>query len=159
MANLSVSPTFLTVQAIIAETCDIPPETITPESHIIDDLGLDSLDFLDIVFAIDKAFKIKLSLEQWSEKVNNGKATTEEYLILANLTHLVENHIKGIPEKESQPVRREIAMAFANMRSAHAAAQAQKTKPSRKGKRLPTMAERADKLQKKARREREKSTS
>ena len=51
-----MSSTFDQVATIIAETCDIPRDTITPESHAIDDLGIDSLDFLDIAFAIDKAF-------------------------------------------------------------------------------------------------------
>ena len=56
--------TFETVAGIISETCDIPREKITPESHAINDLGIDSLDFLDVAFAIDKAFGIKMPLEQ-----------------------------------------------------------------------------------------------
>ena len=43
-----MSSTFETVAGIIAETCDIPRETIKPESHAINDLGIDSLDSLDI---------------------------------------------------------------------------------------------------------------
>ena len=70
-----MSTTFDQVATIIAETCDIPRDTITPESHAIDDLGIDSLDFLDIAFAIDKAFGIKLPLEKWTQEVNDGKAT------------------------------------------------------------------------------------
>ena len=80
-----MSDTFDTVANIIAETCDIPRDTIKPESHAINDLGIDSLDFLDIAFAIDKAFGIKLPLEQWTQEVNDGKATTEQYFVLANL--------------------------------------------------------------------------
>ena len=80
-----MSSTFDTVANIIAETCDIDREKITPESHSIDDLGIDSLDFLDIAFAIDKAFGIKLPLEQWTQEVNDGKATTEQYFVLKNL--------------------------------------------------------------------------
>src|SRR6266446_4730484 len=63
-----MSSTFDQVATIIAETCDIPRDTITPESHAIDDLGIDSLDFLDIAFAIDKAFGIKLPLEKWTQE-------------------------------------------------------------------------------------------
>ena len=37
-----------------------------------DDLGIDSLDFLDVAFAIDKAFGIKMPLEQWTQEVNEG---------------------------------------------------------------------------------------
>jgi acyl carrier protein len=80
-----MSSTFDTVANIIAETCDIPRETIKPESHAIDDLGIDSLDFLDVAFAIDKAFGIKMPLEQWTQEVNEGKATTEQYFVLSNL--------------------------------------------------------------------------
>ena len=85
--------TFETVANIIAETCDIPPDTIKPESHAIDDLGIDSLDFLDIAFAIDKAFGIKLPLEQWTQEVNDGKATTEQYFVLGNLCKRIDDLI------------------------------------------------------------------
>ena len=68
----------------IAETCDIPRDRIKPESHAIND-RIDSLDFLDIAFAIDKSFGIKLPLEQWTQEVNDGKATTEQYFVLENL--------------------------------------------------------------------------
>ena len=43
-----MSSTYDQIANIIAETCDIPRDTIKPESHAIDDLGIDSLDFLDI---------------------------------------------------------------------------------------------------------------
>jgi acyl carrier protein len=80
-----MSSTFDTVVNIISETCDIPRATIKPDSHAIDDLGIDSLDFLDIAFAIDKTFGIKMPLEQWTQEVNEGKATTEQYFVMKNL--------------------------------------------------------------------------
>ena len=89
--RFSMSSTFDTVAKIIAETCDIAPETITPESHAINDLGIDSLDFLDIAFAIDKAFGIKLPLEQWTQEVNDGKATTEQYFVMKNLCARIDD--------------------------------------------------------------------
>ena len=60
-------------------------EKITPESHAINDLGIDSLDFLDVAFAIDKAFGIKMPLEQWTQDVNEGKVSTDEYFVMKNL--------------------------------------------------------------------------
>ena len=81
----STTSTFDTVANIISETCDIPRDNIKPESHAINDLGIDSLDFLDIAFAIDKAFGIKMPLEQWTQEVNEGKASTEEYFVLGRL--------------------------------------------------------------------------
>jgi acyl carrier protein len=82
---------FDKVADIIAETSDIPRDTIKPESHAINDLGIDSLDFLDIAFAIDKAFGIKLPLEQWTQDVNDGKATTEQYFVLDNLCASIDS--------------------------------------------------------------------
>ena len=75
-----MTATFDKVADIIAETSEIDRDSITT-----DDLGIDVLDFLDIVFAVDKEFGIKIPLEQWTQEVNDGKASTEEYFVLGNL--------------------------------------------------------------------------
>jgi acyl carrier protein len=80
-----VPTTFDRVADIIASTSEIDRDKITPESHTIDDLGIDSLDFLDIVFAIDKEFGIKVPLEKWTQDVNEGRGSTEEYFVMKNL--------------------------------------------------------------------------
>lgn len=86
-----MATTFEKVADIIADTSEIERDSITPESHIIDDLGVDSLDFLDIVFAIDKAFGIKIPLEKWTQEVNDGKVPTEEYFVLENLCAKIDS--------------------------------------------------------------------
>ena len=78
-----MSSTFDTIANIIAETCDNPRASLTTKSH-------DSLDFLDIAFAIDKAFGIKLPLEQWTQEVNDGKTTTDQYFVLKNLAARID---------------------------------------------------------------------
>lgn len=85
-----MTATFDKVADIIAETSEIDRETITPESHTIDDLGIDSLDFLDIVFAIDKEFGIKVPVEKWTQDVNAGTAPAEQYFVMKNLATRVE---------------------------------------------------------------------
>jgi acyl carrier protein len=85
-----MSSTYEKVADIIAETCDIPRESIKPESHATKDLEIDSLDFLDIAFAIDKAFNIKLPLEQWTQEVNDGVASTDKYFVLKNLSSHID---------------------------------------------------------------------
>jgi acyl carrier protein len=87
----TVTTTFDKVADIIAETSEIDRDKITPESHTIDDLGIDSLDFLDIVFAIDKEFGIKVPLEKWTQEVNDGKASTEEYFVMKNLCAKIDD--------------------------------------------------------------------
>jgi acyl carrier protein len=70
-----MSSTFDVVAKVISETSEIP----------LDDLGIDSLDFLDIVFALDKKFGIKIPLERWTEEVNEGRASVDDYFVLKNL--------------------------------------------------------------------------
>lgn len=88
-----MSSTFEKVAQIIAETSEIPREDITPQSHTIDDLGIDSLDFLDIVFAIDKQFGIKIPLESWTEEVNKGVASADDYFVLEKLCARIDQLI------------------------------------------------------------------
>jgi acyl carrier protein len=88
--ELPVPSTFDKVADIIAETSEIDRDSITPESHTIDDLGIDSLDFLDIVFAVDKEFGIKVPLEKWTQDVNEGRASTDEYFVMKNLCSKID---------------------------------------------------------------------
>lgn len=80
-----MSETFDKVADIIADTSELDRETIMPDSNTVDDLGIDSLDFLDIVFAIDKEFGIKVPLESWTQDINDGNANAEDYFVLKNL--------------------------------------------------------------------------
>ena len=85
-----MSSTFETVAGIISETADIPREQITPESHAIEDLGIDSLAFLDIAFAIDKAFGIKVPVEKWTQEVNAGEKPADHYFVMKNLATRID---------------------------------------------------------------------
>jgi acyl carrier protein len=85
-----MSSAFDRIADIIAETSDVPRDKITPDSHVIEDLGIDSLDFLDIVFAIDKAFGIKVPVEAWTQEVNSGAAPAEQYFVMKNLAIRIE---------------------------------------------------------------------
>ena len=81
---------FDRVADIIAETSGVDREKILPDSHVIKDLEIDSLDFLDIVFAIDKEFGIKVPVEQWTQEVNNNEAPAEQYFVMKNLATRID---------------------------------------------------------------------
>jgi len=90
-----MSTTYDTVVEVIAEVSDIDAGDITPESHTIDDLGIDSLDFLDITYAIDKRFGIKMPVEQWMEEVNDGKAAAEDFFVMKNLCARIDELVSA----------------------------------------------------------------
>jgi acyl carrier protein len=82
--------TYDAVADIIAEVSSIDRATIVPDSHAINDLGIDSLDFLDVTFAIDKKFGIKMPVEKWMEDVNEGRAKAEEFFVMRNLVRRID---------------------------------------------------------------------
>lgn len=88
-----MSSTFDTIAQIISDIGQIPVEEIKTESHAVDDLGIDSLDFLDIVFAIDKAFGIKVPLETWTAAINERQAASEDYFVMGNLCARIDELI------------------------------------------------------------------
>jgi acyl carrier protein len=48
------------VVAIVADALDQPSEKVTPDASLVDDLGAESIDFLDIVFRLESAFGLKI---------------------------------------------------------------------------------------------------
>jgi acyl carrier protein len=92
-AGKKMATTFEDVAEIIADTSDIALEDITPEKNAFTDLGIDSLDFLDIAFAIDKHFGIKIPLEKWTEELNENKASVDEYFVLSKLCDRIDELI------------------------------------------------------------------
>ncbi len=48
------------VNEVFVNSFEIPPENIKPESQIFVDLGLDSLDVVDLVAAIQKRFSVQV---------------------------------------------------------------------------------------------------
>ena len=52
------------VLAIVADALDQPAEQVTLDSSLVDDLGAESIDFLDIVFRLESAFGLKIPEEE-----------------------------------------------------------------------------------------------
>ena len=48
------------VQAVLVDALGVDEEEVTPNAVIKDDLGAESIDFLDIMFRLEKAFGIKI---------------------------------------------------------------------------------------------------
>jgi acyl carrier protein len=51
---------FARLRTMIADSLAIEASAVTPQSRLIDDLGADSLDFVDLMFAIEREFGVKL---------------------------------------------------------------------------------------------------
>ncbi len=72
------------VQEVLIDALGVDDDEVTTEATLMGDLGAESIDFLDIVFRLEKAFGIKIPREELfpaenlmtdSELVHNGKLT------------------------------------------------------------------------------------
>lgn len=84
---------FATVARIISDTSDLSVEEIKPESNLMDDLGIDSLTFLDIAFEIDQTFRIQLPVEKWMEEVNQGLTAKDNYFAVSGLCSQIDRMV------------------------------------------------------------------
>jgi acyl carrier protein len=49
---------------------ELDPELMTPEAHLVKDLEMDSLDFVDLVVVLQEAFGIKLRNDSSVREIN-----------------------------------------------------------------------------------------
>ena len=49
-----------TINDSMVKEFELEPEKMTPDSHLVKDLGMDSLDFVDLVVILQTAFGVKL---------------------------------------------------------------------------------------------------
>jgi acyl carrier protein len=75
---------FSKVQAALVDALGVEDDEVTPEATMVGDLGAESIDFLDIVFKLEKAFGISIPREELfpddiltnATYVENGKVTS-----------------------------------------------------------------------------------
>ena len=52
---------FETVRKVLAEQLEVDESTITPDTDIIEDLGADSLDLVELVMSLEERYDIVLT--------------------------------------------------------------------------------------------------
>jgi acyl carrier protein len=75
---------FSKVQAALRDALGVEDDEVTPEATMVGDLGAESIDFLDILFKLEKAFGISIPREELfpddiltnAAYVENGKVTS-----------------------------------------------------------------------------------
>ena len=81
---MSQEEIYAKVQETLIDALGVDDDEVTNEATLMGDLGAESIDFLDIVFRLEKAFGIKIPREELfpaenmltnAEFVENGKLT------------------------------------------------------------------------------------
>ncbi len=67
---------------VFEESFEIPAEKLTPQARIFDELGLDSLDIVDLIVALQKQFKIQIRED---ERVRTIRTLEDVYMFILTL--------------------------------------------------------------------------
>ena len=54
MKTMTREEIYATLQAILADTFELAPERVTPDANLFDDLGLDSIDAVDLAIKLQQ---------------------------------------------------------------------------------------------------------
>jgi acyl carrier protein len=82
--TMSRDEIFQKVQEVLIDALGVDDDEVTADATLMGDLGAESIDFLDIVFRLEKAFGMKVPREELfpvegllnsSDLVSNGKLT------------------------------------------------------------------------------------
>lgn len=98
---MNVESVYPKVREIIADVLVIEPEEVSRESRLIADLGAESIDFLDLVFQLEKEFSIKIPRGQL-EKNARGELSQDEFeqggVITENGMTALKKYLSEVPE-------------------------------------------------------------
>lgn len=100
------------IQTALVEALGVDEDEVTPDATLTGDLGAESIDFLDIVFRLEKAFNIKIprgelfpeavltdaNYVQEGRLTPSGMAELRKRMPFANLDAFAENpNVKEFP--------------------------------------------------------------
>jgi acyl carrier protein len=61
---VSQDEVFQKVKEVLVDALGVDEDEVTPKARLMADLGAESIDFLDIVFRLEKTFGIKIAREE-----------------------------------------------------------------------------------------------
>jgi len=103
------------VREALVDALGVDEDEVTPEARIGGDLGAESIDFLDIVFRLEKAFSIKIPR---GDLFPDNILTSDEYVQDGKLTAKGIEELKArmpyadLQEFEKNPTVQDIADLF-----------------------------------------------
>jgi len=109
IAQDQVSAVYPTVAEKVADALGCDLDQLKPDASLIDDLGAESIDFLDVVFRLERAFKVKIPRGRILEEAR-GDLTTAEFERGGTVTDAglerLKSYLSEVPaERFSSPLK------------------------------------------------------
>ena len=85
-----MADTLSKIRGIISRQLDIEPNLVEKDSHLIEDLGADSIDLVEIVMALELEFKIEIPFEDESK-----------FNVIIDMLNYIESNMNKLAKKKS----------------------------------------------------------
>jgi acyl carrier protein len=102
--SISYDAAYEKITALIMQQCDLGDlniDKIQPDHILNVDLGLDSVDFLNLIFDIESEFEIKIPSEEWMNRASEQASNAEDSVF--RLSNFVENVLELVEEQRAVP--------------------------------------------------------
>jgi len=73
---MTATDTLSQLATIVNEVAGAPTADVTPDKSFVDDLGVDSLSMVEIIYAVEDAFDIRIPEEDGNQLLTVGDALT-----------------------------------------------------------------------------------
>ncbi|MFA6237031.1 MAG: phosphopantetheine-binding protein [Bacteriovorax sp.] len=80
--------------SVLQNFCPDLKTPITPETKIVEDLGLESIDFVDFIFELEKIVNLRIDIVQLSIALSKGTTKRFREVRVADIANYLKN-IKG----------------------------------------------------------------
>jgi acyl carrier protein len=98
---------FVTAREAIVFALAVEPEQVTPDTKLLDDLGAESIDFLDIAFRLEQMLPIRIPrddlIEQLEEALGEETVVDADRQLTPLGAYLVRERLTGIDSDRVQP--------------------------------------------------------
>lgn len=99
---MNIETVYPRVANIICDVLAIDEDKIAINKRLLTDLGAESIDLLDLIFQLEREFKIKIPLRQ-IEKDSRGSLTDAEFeqngVVTAVGMESLKKHLSEVPEE------------------------------------------------------------
>ena len=102
----NIDSVFPKVREIVADVLVLEEDEVRRESRLIADLGAESIDFLDLVFQLEREFKIKIPRGQLESNAR-GELSDDEFEKAGVITeaglNALKNYLSEVPAEHFKP--------------------------------------------------------
>lgn len=86
------------VRSQFCDVCGIQPEMINESTNLVEDLSIDSIDFMDVIYEIDRQYDIRLPIEDWNNAIRSGSSSSDEFFRLDNFAAQIGMRQTGVSD-------------------------------------------------------------